>query len=465
MEIMKKAVSENRTERTGVMLLLEVLSEEMGAKFEPYALAMCGGLLEGVADKDQRVSECADDASRVMVRSLTAVGLQQLIPRLVDSLSAEQAKRRVPPLNFIGYVAFCSPKQLAATLPEITKHINACLFDVNHNVSTAAMNALRRVAGVVSNAEIREHVEVILLALRSPSTETENALDTLLYTRFVNAVDPASLALIIPILSRGLSSQMPHLRPKAAQIVASMVNLVNDPKSLKPYSEELVRLLEEAAMDPMSEARTTSAKAVAALSAALGGKMVDDIVAWCFTILHKPHVSSIEKAGAAQVFVEVVESCGDSILYDSLPTIAAGMLDERPLVREGFLHIMVYSPSTLSPSTFQRFLPLSFPWVLEGLSHFSDRVRDVALVAGSGIINSYGTRNLSLVLEPLLSGVVSEVTTLRQSSMLLASKLLIHLVQQIRKRMRISFSQGEPGRGPRQDGGTGTNPGTGSRSR
>ncbi|KAF8282525.1 hypothetical protein TcBrA4_0084050 [Trypanosoma cruzi] len=441
MEIMKKAVSENRTERTGVMLLLEVLSEEMGAKFEPYALAMCGGLLEGVADKDQRVSECADDASRVMVRSLTAVGLQQLIPRLVDSLSAEQAKRRVPPLNFIGYVAFCSPKQLAATLPEITKHINACLFDVNHNVSTAAMNALRRVAGVVSNAEIREHVEVILLALRSPSTETENALDTLLYTRFVNAVDPASLALIIPILSRGLSSQMPHLRPKAAQIVASMVNLVNDPKSLKPYSEEIVRLLQEAAMDPMSEARTTSAKAVAALSAALGGKMVDDIVAWCFTILHKPHVSSIEKAGAAQVFVEVVESCGDSILYDSLPTIAAGMLDERPLVREGFLHIMVYSPSTLSPSTFQRFLPLSFPWVLEGLSHFSDRVRDVALVAGSGIINSYGTRNLSLVLEPLLSGVVSEVTTLRQSSMLLASKLLIHLVQQIRKRMRINLAK------------------------
>ncbi|RNF26154.1 uncharacterized protein Tco025E_01599 [Trypanosoma conorhini] len=437
MAIMQKAVKESQTERTGVMLLMEVLSEEMGAKFEPYALAMCSGLLEGVADKDQKVSECADDASRVMVSSLTAVGLRQLIPRLVDSLSAEQAKLRVPPLNFIGYVAFCSPKQLAATLPEITKHINACLFDVNHNVSTAAMNALRRVAGVVSNTEIREHVELILAALRSPNTETENALDALLYTRFVNAVDPASLALIIPILSRGLSSQMPQLRPKAAQIVASMVNLVNDPKSLKPYTEELVRLLEEAAMDPKSEARTTSAKALAALSAAIGGKMVDDIVAWCFTVLQKPHISTIEKAGAAQVFVEVVESCGDSILYDSFPTIEAGMLDERPVVREGFLQIMVYAPSTLSPANFQRFLPLSFPWVLEGLSHFSDRVRDVALVAGTGIINLYGTRNLSLVLEPLLSGVVSEVTTLRQSSMLLASKLLIHLVQQIRKKMRI----------------------------
>ncbi|KEG15173.1 hypothetical protein DQ04_00161130 [Trypanosoma grayi] len=441
METMQSMMREKQAERSGAMVLLEALSEVMGAKFEPYALAMCSGLLEGIADKDQKVSECADDASRVMVSSLTAVGLRQLIPRLVDGLSADQAKMRVPPLNFIGYVAFCSPKQLAATLPEITKHINACLFDVNHNVSEAAMSALRRVAGVVSNAEIREHVEVILKALRSPNTETENALDALLYTRFVNAVDPASLALIVPILSRGLSNQMPHLRPKAAQIVASMVSLVNDPKSLKPYCEELVKLLESAAEDPMSESRTTSAKAIAALAAAIGGKIVDDIVAWCFATLQKPNVSTVEKAGAAQVFVEIVESCGDSILYDSFPIISAGMVDERPPVREGFLHIMVYSPSTFSPATFQRFLPLAFPWVLEGLSHFSDRVRDVALVAGSGIINLYGTRNLALVLDPLLGGVVSEVTTLRQSSMLLASKLLIHLVQQIRKKMRIQAAK------------------------
>ncbi|RHW68795.1 hypothetical protein DPX39_100138900 [Trypanosoma brucei equiperdum] len=448
LETMQASMREKQAERSGVMVLLEVLSEVMGPKFEPYALAMSSGLLEGVADKDQKVSECADDASRLMVSSLTAVGLRQLIPRLVKGLAADQAKMRIPPLNFIGYVAFCSPKQLAATLPEITKHINACLFDVNHNVSAAAMNALRRVAGVVSNTEIREHVEVILAALRSPNTETENALDTLLYTRFVNAVDPASLALIIPIISRGLSNQMPHTRPKAAQIVASMVNLVNDTQSLKPYCQQLVSLLEEAAEDPKTETRTTSAKAIAALAAAIGGTLVDEIVAWCFSNLHKSHGSSVEKAGAAQVFVEIVESCGDAVLYDSFAVIETGMLDERPPVREGFLHIVVYAPSTLNPTTFQQLLPMAFPWVLEGLSHFSDRVRDVALTAGSSIINLYGTRNLALVLEPLMNGVLSEVSTLRHSSLLLTSKLLLHIVQNIRKKMRV---QSVKERGP-EDG-------------
>lgn len=113
------------------------------------------------------------------------------------------------------------------------------------------------------------------------------------------------------------------------------------------------------------------------------------------------------------------------------------MTDERPPVREGFLYIMVYAPSTFTAETFQGFLPLSFPWVLEGLSHFSDKVRDVALIAGNNIISLYGTRNITLVLEPLLNGVVSDITTVRQSSLLLSAKLLLHLVSQIRTKMRI----------------------------
>lgn len=75
--------------------------------------------------------------------------------------------------------------------------------------------------------------------------------------------------------------------------------------------------------------------------------------------------------------------------------------------------------------------------MLDGLSHFSDKVRDVALIAGNNIISLYGTRNITLVLEPLLNGVVSDITTVRQSSLLLSAKLLLHLVSQIRTKMRI----------------------------
>ncbi|KAG5481373.1 hypothetical protein LSCM4_07084 [Leishmania orientalis] len=440
MDILRKSAHEKHVERSGVMVLLEVLCSEMSPLFEPYALSMATELLEAVADSDPNISECADDAAKELMAKLSGVGLRQLIPRLVEGLASDSAKKRVPPLNFIGYVAFCSPKQLAAALPEIMKHIRGCLFDVNNAVSVAASNALRRVAGVVSNPEIQEHVELILNAMRSPSTETETALDALLYTRFVNMIDPASLALIVPVLSRGLGGQGGRTRPKAAQIVAAMVNLVSDPRALLPYTEELVRLLEEASQDPSPEARTTAAKAAAALASSIGGHLIDEICQWAFSVLQRVQSGTIEKAGAAQVFVEVVNACGADLLKLCFPTIENGMTDERPPVREGFLYVMVYAPSTLRTETFQDFLPVSLPWVLEGLSHFSDRVRDVALAAGDSIVSLYGTRNLELVLGPLLDGVSSEVTTLRQSSLQLSAKLMLHLVAHIKKKLRIQMA-------------------------
>ncbi|KAL7701052.1 hypothetical protein N2W54_003054 [Lotmaria passim] len=443
MAILRKSAQEKQVERSGVMVLLEVLCSELATLFEPYALSMATELLEAVADPDPNVSECADDAAKEMMAKLSGVGLRQLIPRLVEGLASDSAKKRVPPLNFIGYVAFCSPKQLAAALPEIMKHIRGCLFDVNNAVSVAAFNALRRVAGVVSNPEIQEHVELILNAMRSPSTETESALDALLYTRFINMVDPASLALIIPVLSRGLGTQVAHTRPKAAQIVASMVSLVSDPRALLPYTDELVRLLEEASQDPSAEARTTAAKAAAALASAIGDHLIDEICKWAFGVLQRVQSGTIEKAGAAQVFVEVVNACGAHLLQLYFPIIESGMTDERPPVREGFLYIMVYAPSTLTTESFQDFLPVGLPWVLEGLSHFSDKVRDVALAAGDSIVSLYGTRNLELILGPLLDGVSSEVTTLRQSSLQLSAKLMLNLVAHIKRKLRVQMTMAD----------------------
>lgn len=432
------AGQEKQTERIGAMVLVEVLCDGLGRRFEPYALALADTLLQGVGDADTHVSACADDAVQVMMRKcLSGIGLRQLIPHLIAMLSSDQAKRKVAPLNFIGHVAFCSPKQLAATLPLVMKSILPCLFEVNSMVSSAAFSALRRVAGVVSNPEIKEQVENIFNAMRSPSTEVENALDALLYTRFVNVVDPASLALIIPVLSRGLSGQVRNTRPKAAQIVATMVTLVRDRQSLYPYADDLIQLLETAAQDPEPEARTTSAKALSALCGAIGLHLVHRVVRWSFEVLQKSSSGTIEKAGASQVFVELVSPYGSTLLKRYMDKVEKGMKDERPAVREGYLYIMVYAPSSFEPGLFQRFLPHGFPWVLSGLSHYSDRVRDVALTAGESIIAKYGTENLRFMLGPLLKGATSEITNLRQSSLLLASKLLLHLSAYVRKKARI----------------------------
>lgn len=430
------AAKDKQPQRSGCMIALETMADTLGKVFEPYALALTQQILDALSEKDAKISEVADDAAKAMMRSLSDVGLYQMVGRLLKGLESDQTKKRTPALNLIGYVAFCSPKQLSSILPEIISKVSENLFDANAGVAGAAFNALKRVAGVVSCPSIQEHVDIILESMRNPS-ETEAALDALLYTRFNSAIDPASLSLIMPVVFRGLSERERDTRGKAAQITASVVSLVSHAASLAPYAEELTIKLRGTIVDPHASVRATSAKALAALAYSLGGQRPDEVVDWCFTVFARAS-SSAERGGAAQTLCELASAVGETMLEALQPRILEGCAADSPSSREGFVTIFVYAPGTLNQTVFTRILPTYFPVVLEALSDPVDRVRDAALLAGTNIISIYGTRNLSLVVEPLVVGVVNENTTQRQSSLLLTSKLLIHLVQQIKRKTRIN---------------------------
>ena len=57
----------------------------------------------------------------------------------------------------------------------------------------------------------------------------------LLQTTFVNSIDAPSLALLVPIVHRGLRERSADTKKKAAQIVGNMCSLVTEPKDMIPY--------------------------------------------------------------------------------------------------------------------------------------------------------------------------------------------------------------------------------------
>lgn len=62
------------------------------------------------------------------------------------------------------------------------------------------------------------------------------SLSLLLFqTTFVNSVDAPSLALLVPIVHRGLRERSSETKKKASQIVGNMCSLVTEPKDMIPY--------------------------------------------------------------------------------------------------------------------------------------------------------------------------------------------------------------------------------------
>lgn len=94
-----------------------------------------------------------------------------------------------------------------------------------------------QVGSVIRNAEVQQLVPTLLAAIAEPNTKARPALDTLIETVFVHDVDAASLALIVPVLHRGLRDRSGDAKKKAGRIVGNMCELINDPKvSVVPSS-------------------------------------------------------------------------------------------------------------------------------------------------------------------------------------------------------------------------------------
>lgn len=87
-----------------------------------------------------------------------------------------------------------------------------------------------QVGSVIRSPEMAALVPALLAAIADPNASTRPCLDTLLATTFINTIDAPSLALVVPVVHRGLRDRSGDTKKRAARIVGNMCSLTNDPK-------------------------------------------------------------------------------------------------------------------------------------------------------------------------------------------------------------------------------------------
>ena len=83
---------------------------------------------------------------------------------------------------------------------------------------------------MVRNPEVQKLSPALLAAIADPNKHAKAALVALLSTVFIHAVDAASLALIVPVVHRGLRDRSGDAKKRAGRIVGTMCALINEPK-------------------------------------------------------------------------------------------------------------------------------------------------------------------------------------------------------------------------------------------
>jgi hypothetical protein len=411
--------------REGALHAFECLCETLGRLFEPYIITILPMLLTCVSDGSGPVRHAAVSASQRIMSQLSAQGVKMVLPSLLNALDEEKWRTKHAAVELLGSMAYCAPKQLSATLPQVVPRLTEALTHSHPKVKEGANAALGSVGAVIKNPEIAQLVPTLLAALSEPSTKTGAAIDALAHCQFEHCVDPPSLALIVPVLHRGLRERSAQGKRKASHITGNMCSLLSERRDIVPYLGQLLPELRAVLLDPIPEVRSTGAKALGRLCAGLGEEQFPDLLPWLLDSLSKGG-STVERAGAAQGLAEVVGALGDAKVRQMLPTLIDGCSVGTPSSREGYSMVWVHLPIVLG-KRFEPFLGEVIPVVLARLSDDSGAVRDTCMRAALGMIAIYLEAAAALLLPPLQRGLSDVNYRIRQASAELLGELMQRL--------------------------------------
>ncbi|KAJ3137204.1 translational activator of GCN4 [Physocladia obscura] len=423
---LKEAIEDKKKyeRREGALFAFETLSVTLGRLFEPYVIQILPLLLVCYGDSQREVREATNYTCKAIMSKLSGHCVKLVMPSLLNGLDDKAWRTKTGSIEALGSMAALAPKQLSLSLPTIIPRLCEVLADTHIKVQDSAKQALNSFGSVIKNPEIQELVPELLAALIDPNENTQAALTALLETSFVHYIDSPSLALIVPILQRGLIERVTETKKKAAQIMGQMATLT-DQKDLIPYLEILLPGLKEVLVDPVPEARAISAQALGSMFSKLGESNFPDLVSELLETL-KSETSAVDRAGAAQGLSEILNGAGLERLESLMPEILNYAMSPRTYVREGFITLLVFLPATFG-SSFQPYIGGIIPPILRGLADETDSVRETSMKAGRVIVRNYATTAVNVLLPELETGLFDENWRIRQSSIQLMGDLLYRI--------------------------------------
>ena len=428
MDRLKTAIDDKKDPRCreGALFAFEALCETLGRLFEPYIVQILPMLLTSYGDTLIEVRRAARAAGKRIMGMLSAHGVKLVLPALLGGTQEKAWRTKQASCLMLGAMSNCAPRQLSTALPTIVPKLSEVLGDTHPKVQAAAQKALEQIGKVVRNPEVSNLAPILLAAISRPAEKTKETLEALLSTRFVNSIDAPALALILPVVIRGLRDRSADGKKKAAKIVGSMCHLVTNPKDMVPYIPDIVPEIKQSVIDPAPDVRIAAAKAAAALMSGLGSDNLADLVPWLLETMRSDG-SAVERQGAAQGLAEVLAVQGHGELDDLMPDLLDGCSDGRAAAREGHLTLLRYLPVSFGESGFSRHIAAALPCVLGGLADESEGVRSAALAAGRIFIAEFTDNAVSTLLPSIISGMEDLNWRIRMASVELLGSLLYKL--------------------------------------
>ncbi|KAG0308484.1 translational elongation factor EF-1 alpha [Dissophora globulifera] len=256
--------------------ILTSVSKAVGQAGEPYLIPLVPKVLDGYADKVASVRDAAEEASKAIMALPSRYAVKLLLPVLFDSIENGRWQSQCGSLQLLAGLSKTSPKQISLCLSEIVPVLSASMWSTRPEVRVEATKTTTACFEVVGNPDLTSSIPYLVGSINRPE-EAPGCIHQLASTTFVTTVEAPTLAIMNPLLIRGLAERSPAIQRQTAVIIDNMCKLVENPAHAHQFLPKLLpgldRIIETGASP---ELRSVAERARATLVRVGGGEKAQE---------------------------------------------------------------------------------------------------------------------------------------------------------------------------------------------
>ena len=225
-ELKTQMQSTNAPTAIAALECVKSLCENVDQWIEPYVLETLPFILDNLAVP--KTFDAASAAGNAILHKMNAHSITIVMNLLYESMASMKWQTKKGALVILGALGTHHPAVVKANLPDFILKLIEMASDVKKEVKDQTRAAFTELCATITNVDIIPIIPRVIAAYMDPVKLTENALDALISTTFINDVDISTLGLLVPVLTRvSCILPSPFLYGKSSQIYCNFRECVS----------------------------------------------------------------------------------------------------------------------------------------------------------------------------------------------------------------------------------------------
>ena len=247
-EIMDKLNDKDQTSKEIGKAMIDKMCLNRDPLFEPYLLQIMNSICtqDGlISNKNRNTREFFFQIMIDILNSINTNAITLILEPIFKILNHRRWEPQYYGLKCILFLSENRPESIRRSLQEIIPNVSDLMVSSKSDIADLSKETMVSICKTSGNNDIEPFVEQIIKSVLSPD-EVSNCVHSLASTVFVQKVEAPALAVVEPLLMRGLKENKIAMKRKVASIVANMLVLVDDPCDGAPFLERVLPGLDKA---------------------------------------------------------------------------------------------------------------------------------------------------------------------------------------------------------------------------